>query len=325
MDIECNGRKLAGRRLSALVLGIALLGLGGCDEPDYCASQTVLWRLERGGQVSWLMGTIHAPHPRFQPLPAEVTRALHASPRFFAEMDLGEASQLAMLRAMRLPDGESLRDRIGQERFARLQQVCGQLGLPVSATYLDGLRIWAAALVLSQPRGISGPPLDLILWQSALQAGGTVVGLETAEEQAGAFDVLDDELQTLLLEDAMTSAEAGHPDYHRLVEAYLAQDIPALVKEVSASLDGAVPEPRRERFAEALLTRRNHRFRERLLPMMDASPCFIAVGAAHLLGPEGMLALLAQDGFDITPAPFRFPEHQPGAGSSFRGILPLRP
>ncbi len=325
MDIERNGRRLAGRQLAGFVLGLALLGLGGCEEADYGASQTVLWRLERGGQVSWLMGTIHAPHPRFRPLPAEVARAVHASPRFFAEMDLGEASQLAMLRAMRLPAGESLRDRIGQARFERLQQVCGRLGLPVSATYLDGLRIWAAALVLSQPREVSGPPLDLILWQSALQAGATVAGLETAEEQANVFDMLDDDLQVILLEDAMTSAEAGHPDYHRLVGAYLAQDIPALVKEVSASLDGAVPETQRERFAEALLIRRNHRFRERLLPMMDTSPCFIAVGAAHLLGPEGMLALLDQAGFDITPVPFRFPEHQPNSGRSLRGILPLRP
>jgi uncharacterized protein YbaP (TraB family) len=65
----------------------------------------------------------------------------------------------------------------------------------------------------------------------------------------------------------------------------------------------------RERLMDALLRRRNHRFLERILPATDEHSCFIAVGAAHLFGPEGMLALFEQAGFEITPAPFQFAPH----------------
>lgn len=295
------------RRLVTVIFGLVLLGLGGCDELDYPASQTVLWQLERNGQTAWLFGTIHTPHARFQPLPEEVLQALRRSQHFFGEMELTEAEQMAMFRAMRLPQGQSLYAQVGAARFDRMLTLGTKLGTPMTVQYLDGMRIWAMALIFSQPRVATSPPLDLLLYETARQGGCQTEGLESAAEQAAIFDELDEPLQLAMLDEAMASAAAGYPEYQRLLTAYLDHDVDTLIREATASLDGSLPADSHHQFLEALIPKRNHRFRERLRPAMErGEKCFVAVGAAHLFGSEGLLAIFVQEGFEVTPVPFRF-------------------
>ena len=101
------------------------------------------------------------------------------------------------------------------------------------------------------------------------------------------------------------SAADGHPEYRQLVDAYLAQDLPALIKEVSM-VDESLPEETREKFVDAFLRQRNQRFMERLKPHLQTKSCFIAIGAAHLFGPDGMLALFDRAGYEVIPVPFKF-------------------
>jgi len=118
------------------------------------------------------------------------------------------------------------------------------------------------------------------------------------------FDDLDHELQLSLVDAAIVESTTGHRQYQRLIAAYLDQNLPALASEISET---GLSEPDCHVFREALLTNRNARFCERILAALpEHQKIFVAVGAAHLLGPDGLLDLFRQQDFEIIPVPFQF-------------------
>ena len=90
--------------------------------------------------------------------------------------------------------------------------------------------------------------------------------------------------------------------FERLIEAYAADDLQRLTE--IASLDN---EQSRSASARRFMIRlnddRNRRMVQRIIPYLEQGNTFIAVGALHLAGPQGILALLRQQGYTAEPVP----------------------
>jgi uncharacterized protein YbaP (TraB family) len=123
--------------------------------------------------------------------------------------------------------------------------------------------------------------------------------LETVDEQLNVLDRLSLKEQTIMLEDTLRLLPEMERLFARLHEVYLARDLARMVKlsdEQQARGDRAVG----KKVMDQLLTARNRRMAERAEPYLKQGNAFIAVGALHLPGEQGVLAGLARRGYRVS-------------------------
>jgi uncharacterized protein YbaP (TraB family) len=261
----------------------------------------LLWKIEPpGAEPSYLFGTMHSEDPAVLHLPGPVRRAFEAASGVTLEVVLDPASLVMMTSAFMLNDGSNLKQHIGAPLYRRAVQAMAGYGMPEAM--VSGMKPWAVAVTLMTPPSESGMVLDLMLYQQALAAGKPVDGLETPMEQLDVFDALSPQDQVAMLEDTLDNLDDMQRMLDQLKFAYLARDLRRLVEigdESMASLHESDPE-RAQRFTDRLITERNHRMAERMQSRLATGRQFIAVGALHLPGEEGLLSLLSGKGYRVT-------------------------
>src|SRR5262249_45463151 len=147
-------------------------------------------------------------------------------------------------------------------------------------------------------------PLDLMLHNTAAQAGKETGGIETLDEQTDAlFNSLPLEQQAKMLVAAIEEIEHQKPGEHpvqHLVDLYLAGDLEPLAAELTKQDAGEAA--LEKEFQSRLIDQRNVRMAERIADRCSKNKTrsyFFAVGAAHYAGETGILAQLAQKGFKV--------------------------
>lgn len=122
-----------------------------------------------------------------------------------------------------------------------------------------------------------------------------VLGLETIEEQMGFIDGLSVEDQVNMIMETLRSNKDDNSETRKLIDVYLSQDINA-IHEYTVSSGMSSPE-----FEESFLNQRNKNWIAPIKKIIKKNKAFIAVGAAHLGGPEGVIELLKAEGYTLTP------------------------
>lgn len=282
-----------------LGVGWGLAGLA--DEVPFGEGR--LFRIERAAEpVSYVFATLHAHEPEVVILPEAAERAFGESRALVLELVPDEAAGARALAAMLLPQGQRLRELIGPALFDQTLQAAGRLGVGEAA--LEGFKPWAVATLLSVPPAAGGEFLDQRLYSRARDLGKRVLGLETVEEQLGLFDNLSLGLQLSLLEEALAEQDQLPERYRALRDAYLRGDLAELLRlngEYLAGGDGELRAFVQDRVIEG----RNRQMVERLEGLGAAGPWFVAVGALHLPGEQGMLRLLQARGWRVERVPLR--------------------
>ena len=248
------------------------------------------------GQRAWLFGTIHALPDPVNWRSDKVEAALDASNRLMLEVariDDGAALASTFARLGQSDGLPPLPARVPPGERAGLERVLADLGLTGK---LDGLETWAAALTIQQAISArsgmdSGNGVDRAL---VADYGKALGEFEGAEVQLGIFDRLAEADQVELLRAVVRGAGSPTDDARRLEQAWAKGDMAAITAETNSDFLND-PELR-----AALLTGRNKAWAERLRQVMAAGEQpFVAVGAAHLAGPEGLPALLAAQGYAV--------------------------
>lgn len=284
--------------MTAKIHRLALLLLLLLFPLDYALANAsgLLWKLEKPGIApSYLYGTIHVDDPRINDLAPAVLDAFAASRNVLLELEMTPELADAAARRMMLPPDTLLADRIDPAIHRRTVEAMAARGVPEAAT--TRLRPWAIAVALSIPPQ-EGTPLDLRLHRRASEAGKPIVGLETMDEQLDVFDALSPEEEERYLNDTLDDLANIGEHTEKLLQAYLRQDLAALERLATEFVDknSAYAKPLMRRLIED----RNHRMTERMLPHVDKGAAFIAIGALHLPGEEGVLQLLRQHGWTVT-------------------------
>ncbi len=303
---------LQAKRTGFLAAGamLAVAALSACSRagdapappPESGIERPFLWVTEGGPRI-YLFGTIHVPDVRVRTLPAVVERARESSDVFYGEIPQDDASAGKARAAILLPAGQTLGKVLPPETHARLKKFLEGRGLRVEP--FDRFKVWGVAVTVSLldhlPDLMAHPPMDKDLYQRSQKAGAQVGGLETVEEQMSIFDGMSAAEQATFLDASLAQLEKDATSKKsamtELIDLYCEGDEKKLEERfhadfASAGADGAKVE-------KALIDDRNVRMVDRLLERVHAAPektCFVAVGAAHLPGEKGMLALLAAKG-----------------------------
>ncbi|MCA9509736.1 MAG: TraB/GumN family protein [Myxococcales bacterium] len=286
-----------------IAVAALLLAQLACAGLDAAAPAPALWRVRDADSELFLFGTFHL-------LPRDVDwrtpafeDAMRAATTTWTEADVSSPAARAEVaeavrRHGRNPDGVTLSGLLGPERAARLRALAGELGL--DADRLEGVRPWLAVAVLMQAamaregfeaeRGV-----DVAVERMAREEGDAIAHFETASAQIGMFASLslgellaDFDRQVGELDDFASSSSD-------MLRAWRGGD--------TAALDASLVRPMREEAPaayRALIVDRNARWTERLVELLagDGS-AFVAVGAAHLVGPDGLPERLRRAGFEV--------------------------
>jgi uncharacterized protein YbaP (TraB family) len=259
--------------------------------------QGLLWEVSKPGTAtSHLFGTIHSEDPEVLQLGAPVQAAFDAAHSVVLEVLLDTDAMQYSSAAMLLMDGRTLAGIIGADLFSRASRATRSRGIP--DVLLQRMKPWAVAVTLSMPVPDTGQVLDMVLYQSALQANKPVHGLETIHEQLDVFDDLSESDQIVLLRDALDNFPELDAMHAELLAAYKQRDLGTLQAINDVSLETG---DRRlaDHFQRRLIGDRNRLMAERMQPYLEQGRAFVAVGALHLPGADGLLQLLQQHGYTV--------------------------
>lgn len=258
-----------------------------------CRAQVFYSVVSPEGRQNWLLGTIHSEDERVLEFPPVLEQALKQAEIVGLELVPDQEMLERLAAAMRFPEGQRLSEWLDEALYQRVGAALVEYGM--AADSVDRLRPWAAALTLGQPPVRTGRFMDLVLARKAAEHGAVSVGLETLEEQLAFFTGLGEKAHLALLRQAVEDHERGMEDFEALVEAYLATDLQKLQQQARRQLS-KLPESVQQSFRVQGITLRNIEMARRAQPLLDDGAALIAVGALHLPGEQGLVALLREQG-----------------------------
>ncbi len=271
-------------------------------EPPTAASHRfdrgLLWKIETtGSSPSYLFGTFHSSDPRITTLPCPVQAAFDRADSYSMEVIMNGAGIVSMAEAMFLPGTQTLNDLLGDALYQDTLRAIG-INPEQGADGINRMKPWAVMMMLAAPREHRGLFLDMALQLRATRQGKITYGLETMEEQIAVFNGMSLPDQIILLKDAIRTAETSSEVIEELAQAYLQRDLAALLalQDKHKPADARVQAEMEQR----LLTRRNNAMAERMRERLKEGNAFIAVGALHLPGDNGLLQLLTTAGYRLT-------------------------
>jgi hypothetical protein len=169
------------------------------------------------------------------------------------------------------------------------------------AAVVNRLQPWAVVLILNMPQPETGLFLDYLLYIKAAEQGKTVIGLEQMGEQLAVFTSLSLNEQVSMLRDTLRDHHNFSQLFEQLLSTYLERDLQKLLELSEQQNMRGSDTALQQRFMGSLVDERNRRMAERLLPLLEAGEVFAAVGALHLPGDTGLLALLRRQGLRVSP------------------------
>lgn len=280
----------------------AALATAACAETPAAAIDPALYVVRDADSTMYLYGTVHVRPNGADWGDEDVRRALAESQEIWTEIEMSAEAdarvQALAQQAGAAPQGRPLSSWLTAEENARLNALTQSLGIPSGA--LENTQPWAAALALSlipiMQAGynpMSG--VDRAIDAYGDQNGKTMRALERAEDQIGFLSGLSPELQRAMLIEAIDETQEGPALLNQMSRAWERGDL--------ASLEEVVIDDTRREYPElyqTLFVRRNAEWMVTLVRELNgAGVDFVAVGAGHLIGDDGLVALMRARGYSV--------------------------
>ena len=272
------------------------------------------WKLEKPGQApDWLLGTIHLSDPRVTSIPEPAKAAYDNATTVVLESDEILDQQKASAKLLAKPDlmmfsgKASIKDYLNPADQLVLEEGLRKRGIPLGAVlkmkpYIISSMVAMSPCELSRKAG-GAPFLDQKLAVEAQAAGKQVKGVETLAEQIEAMASLPDDFHVRSLVSIVRYPEYTANLMETTVGLYLAGDIGMVMP---ASIYFAPEKNSKDfqdlqAFEQRLIIDRNHHMADRGEAILAEGNVFMAVGALHLVGEEGLVELLKKKGYKATP------------------------
>lgn len=280
------------------------------------ANAQLLYRISGNGlkKDSYVFGTFHCAGAQFAEKHPGTRQALDETSQVYGELKMADMlnpdSLQAMQKSMMLPEGKTLRTVLSAAQYARLDKVLTEyMGVGLSNPVVEQQmgRMSPAAintqlLVLMYMKAHMGEfdPTSTIDQYFQIQAQNNnepTGGLETVAFQTGVLFGAPMERQVAQLECTLNNTDYYTLLNERLAKAYFAQDLKALddiMNEKFSTTCDATPEEQ-----DRLIYNRNADWAAKMPAIMSAAPTLFVVGAGHLPGTRGLLALLVKAGYKV--------------------------
>lgn len=282
--------------LSTLLLG------GPAVAQRHEITNTLLWEISGKDlkKPSYLFGTYHFAGKDFVDTMKVLQQKLNTADAVVGELIMSPEVALTLMSFMTMKDN-TLDKLLNADEY---QQVSSYLKNTVgidlrSMNTMKPLAIQAFIMQFHAPKTISteNPAIEEYFQDFGKAAKKEVIGLETVKEQATLLFGAPLLRQKERLLKSINEAEKNKKEGRRLFDAYVAQDL-NILEALFAEVDDVSPEE-----FDALLKDRNQKWMEKLPMLMQEKSLFIAVGAGHLIGTNGLIALLRKSGYTVNPLP----------------------
>ena len=244
-----------------------------------------LWKAHKGGDVVWLYGTIH--DAGLDAVPPAALAALEKSVRLVTELGDVTPDADAFRKHSRIASGRGIDQQLPADDWWDLRDAL--IGKVKEADLRRAKPWFAMSLLTTYLAPDPGPSMDTQLAQRAHQLAMPVEPLETWEEQLA---MLDTAVGIADLQEAIHARKTMKCDLARLVNAYRGGDI--------ITMEALLVVPRTR---DALLTSRNKKWLPQLEKQFAQGGAFVAVGLGHMLGEQGLVAMLVRAGYTVERVP----------------------
>lgn len=291
-----------------LLIGIGFFSCRSTQKVSYTPDQllptekALLWKISANGlkKPSYLLGTIHL-IPKKQFALSEATYdALAESRRVTFEIDMKEmtnlVSQFSLLPKAFMRNGKTLRDLLPDEDYRFVKQKLESQGMAIGM--LERLKPLFLSTMFGAEEGsamgnANMTSVEMELYQQVKRRKLESAGLETAAYQMGIFDSIPYEIQAKMLLETLRNADGTDMEFDQMIELYLQKDINAMEAMMGEAGNGM------EQYQDVLLDNRNRNWIPTMSRMMREKPTLFAVGAGHLGGNAGVIALLRKEGYQV--------------------------
>ena len=264
-----------------------------------------VWKIEKSDSLMFIGGTIHVLTTEDYPLPASFETAYEQSSRLIFETDIARLESLNfqqyMLAELSYSDGRNLQQVLSKDTYRALTEFFSKRGVPMTSidNFKPGMVATLMAMMELQRLGLTGTGVDRHLNQRADREQKAKGQLETAEEQISFIANMGVGREDEMLAYNLVDMEKL-PDLWRVMkQAWRSGDLTTL-DEISAT-------PLRDEFPElykAMLVDRNNAWLPQIEVMSTTAEVeFVLVGALHLVGDDGLLAMLTSRGYNVTQLP----------------------
>ncbi len=262
------------------------------------------WRATKAGQGTlYLLGSIHFGRPEMYPLPEVIREAFTRADALVVELNALAMNPMVMAQSFAAKgmylNGGSLRQDVDAQTWERLNRMAGRVGLSVDMINMQ--KPWMAAMTLGamsvKQAGFSeNLGIDMHFLTQAKDRM-PIIELESMAFQADLLSGLPMDAQLVMLADTLRILDEGPAYYQRMLDAWQSGKAAALEGLMAESLSG---NSAAEYLHKVMLDDRNVTMATKLKTFAaKGQDYFVVVGAAHLVGPKGLVALLRQQGYEV--------------------------
>jgi len=256
----------------------------------------LLWEVSGNDfeKPSYLYGTIHMTCDAT--LSDEIQSALDKTSLLVLELDMDDPNMnAAMMQNMAMKDNQNIKNLLTEEQYASLDSfIQKQFGAPLSA-FATFKPFFLSAMLITKYLDCPVQSFEAELMKVAQEQEEEVLGLETVEEQMGLFDEIPYEDQ---IKDLMASVdgdlEEDKLNFKKMMEYYNNSDL-AGIQEMTDEDDSQIM----NEYKDLMLSNRNKNWIAKMKAFSKEQPTFYGVGAAHLIGEEGVIKLLRKQGYTV--------------------------
>jgi uncharacterized protein YbaP (TraB family) len=284
---------------------LTLLGLGflsvALARQLSAQEKSFLWKVDSHQNSLYILGSIHLLNKEAYPLKQSIENAFEQTNKLVLEIDLRSANsdkvQQLMLQKGASSDGTVLHQNVSKETYESVAMRAKELGIDIRL--LNSFKPWIvatmmAAVKLQQLGFDSKLGIDRYFADRAIRSNKPIGGLETAEFQLGLFDQFSAKEQELLLRQSMNEMDHLERNVAEIVRAWKSGDVGSLEKHLLAGMRD-YPE-----IHQKVIEDRNRRWLPQIEGMLSRGEnALTVVGAAHLVGTNGVIQLLKSRGYRV--------------------------
>jgi uncharacterized protein YbaP (TraB family) len=264
---------------------------------------TLLWKISGNGleKPSYLYGTIHIICAEDADLSRNFKKIIKECDEVYFEVDMDNMFEMiGTMGKMKMRGDTTLKDLLNEAEYKKVKEYFDNKGSMLPFSMLETYKPILAASTLQQRSLICDNTaiMEQVIMEEARTSNKKISGLETMAYQAGVLDSIPYKLQAMQLLSYIDSATTGDNENRQiseLFEAYKSQNLKKL-EELMVETDAGMAG-----FTDILLYHRNLNWVKKLAELLPTKSLVIAVGAGHLPGEKGVINLLRQKGYQVTP------------------------
>jgi uncharacterized protein len=264
------------------------------------AAEPAIWVVKGPHATVYLFGTVHALDKDHPWRSAKIDAAIQQSQTLWLEIPNPDdaASLQPLILQLGMDMAHPLSSKLTPDQLAKLNKAAA--GLPGGAAMLEPMKPWLAGMMLALAPVLQAgydpeSAVELQLKPDFTKANKSVKGFETAEQQIHYFADMSDKAQLDFLVSELDDADTAVSQFKQLLAAWYAGDTGKLEALSDADLREKHPD-----LFQLLIVKRNQNFAAQIQDMLKGDGVsFVAVGAGHMVGKEGVPALLEKSGYKV--------------------------